>query len=129
MDSIYHLRLSLKAIDDEIHPLVIRKQEIVKKIAKATERKAMRRLADVVADTINKISDIKNPTTSLHHTNTQLHPWRHSLPRKHFESTRNVWPESLPSNWTNEKASEFLASLTKALELDSAALEGAKADE
>ena len=124
MDSIYHLRLNLKAIDEEIEPLALRRKEIVEKIASATERKTMRRKADLVADIINKISDgIQDPTESLHHTNTRLHSWRHSLPRKHFGNIHKVWPESLPSNWTSGEASNFLASLTKALKLDFAALE------
>ena len=124
MDSIYHLRLHLRVIDDEIYPLIMRRQEIADKLAIATERQAMCRKADDVVAIINTISDnIEDPIDSLHYANTWLQPWRNGLPRKHFENVHKIWPEILPSNWTSAEASKFFTSLTKAFELDFAALE------
>jgi hypothetical protein len=129
MANIYHLYGLLADIDDQITPLVEKRQMILKKIQVAERIAVMRQKADVVTGIAKDISSIKDPTYVLFHVNTRLTPWRHNLPRVYFEKTLMAIPESLPSNWTRAQAAEFFSVLTKALEEDVAALEETCSDE
>ena len=125
MASIYQLYGQLHDVQQELEEVLKRKQEITRKIADMEERLTMRKRADYVSSVIKRVSDIKDPTLSLHQANTFLLPQRHNLPPVYFENTLEAIPEGFPSNWTRAKAAEFFTALSNALERDIAALDDA----
>jgi hypothetical protein len=122
MADIYHLHGILSAIDDDIKRLLIKRNEIVRKIDTIEECLAMRARAILFVGIIDSIASINDPVLSLAHRNNRLEPWKHNLPRNYFANVHEVW-DTPSSIWTCAEASQFFQNLSLAVGHDVASLE------
>ena len=81
--------------------------------------------AAIFAELVKSVASVDDPVLSLLHTNARLAPWRHMLPRNHFENTIEAMPEGYPSKWTRVKAAEHFKTVLEALDCDMAVLQKA----
>lgn len=111
---------SIDAINAEISRLISERSRLmIEREAFAVNLREMNKRGRMIADILYKASTIQDPSMTLLYVKAFLLPWRHYVLRAYFPNLLEMLPRDLPApSWTRADASDFLLSVSRALEKD-----------